>query len=94
MPSKDRSRRSEPDGARALPLARKAARTAQKGTLTRGYAIFNLGFTLLHLGRCKESLPPLQLALKLESSSQRKFIRPEIERARACAQGAASAPAP
>jgi predicted Ser/Thr protein kinase len=80
--------------ARALPLARKAARTAQKGTLTRGYAIFNLGFTLLHLGRCEESLPPLQLALKLESSSQRKFIRPEIRRAQACAQGAASVPAP
>ena len=79
---------------RALPLARKAARTAQKGTVTRGYAIFNLGFTLLHLGRCKESLPPLQLALKLESRSQQKFISPEIKRARACARGAASAPAP
>jgi tetratricopeptide (TPR) repeat protein len=79
---------------RALPLARKAARTAEKGTVTRGYAIFNLGFTLLHLGRCKESLAPLQLALKLESRSQQKFILPEIKRARACARGEASAPAP
>jgi len=79
---------------RALPLARKAARTAQKGTVTRGYAIFNLGFTLLHLGRCQESLGPLKLALKLESASQQKFIRPEIKRAQACARGAASAPAP
>jgi len=80
--------------ARALPLARKAAETAQKGSVTRGYAAFNLGFTLLHLGRCKESLAPLQLALRIEASSQRKFILPQITRARACAQGAASAPAP
>jgi predicted Ser/Thr protein kinase len=80
--------------ARALPLARKAARLAEKGSVTRGYAIFNFGFTLLRLGRCKESLPQLQLALKLESASQGKYIRPEIKRARACARGEASAPAP
>ena len=80
--------------ARALPLARKAAHVAVKGSLTRGYATFNYGFTLLHLGRCKASLVPLQLALRIESKSQARFIRPEIKRARACAQGAASAPAP
>jgi hypothetical protein len=79
---------------RALPLARKAAHTAAKGSVTRGYANFNLGFTLLQLGRCSESLPPLELALKIEAPAQRKFIRPQIKRARACAQGAASAPAP
>ena len=67
---------------------------AVKGSLTRGYATFNYGFTLLHLGRCKASLVPLQLALRIESKSQARFIRPEIKRARACAQGAASAPAP
>jgi serine/threonine protein kinase len=79
---------------RALPLARKAARLARKGTVTRGYAIFNYGFTLLHLGRCRESLPLLQRALKIEAHSQRRFIVPEITRARACARGTASAPAP
>jgi hypothetical protein len=80
--------------ARALPFARKAAQTAAKGSVTRGYATFNLGFTLLQLGRCEESLAPLRLALKIEAKEQRKFIQPQIKRARACAQGAASAPAP
>jgi serine/threonine-protein kinase len=80
--------------ARALPLARKAAQIAQKGTATRGYATFNYGFTLLRLGRCKESLGPLQLALRIEAKSQAKYIRPEITRARACARGTASAPSP
>jgi hypothetical protein len=79
---------------RALPLARKAVRTAAKGSVTRGYANFNLGFTLLQLGRCSESLPPLRLALKIEAPAQKKFIRPQIKRAQACAQGAASAPGP
>ena len=80
--------------ARALPLARKAAKLATKGTVTRGYATFNYGFTLLHLGRCKESLGPLQLALRIEAKSQARYINPEIKRARACARGTASAPAP
>jgi serine/threonine protein kinase len=79
---------------RALPLARKAAQTAAKGSATRGYANFNLGFTLLQLGRCSESLPPLQLALRIEVPAQSKYIRPQITRARACAQRAASAPGP
>jgi hypothetical protein len=79
---------------RALPFARKAARTAEKGSVTRGYATFNLGFTLLQLGRCQESLAPLQLALRIEAKAQRKFIRPQIKRALACAQGGASAPVP
>jgi hypothetical protein len=79
---------------RALPFARKAARTAAKGSVTRGYATFNLGFTLLQLGRCQESLAPLQLALRIEAKAQSKFIQPQIKRARACAKDGASAPAP
>jgi len=79
---------------RALPLARKAARVAEKGTLTRGYAIFNYGFTLLHLGRCKASLGPLKLALRIESKSQARYIRPQIRQAQACVRGTASSPAP
>jgi serine/threonine-protein kinase len=80
--------------ARALPLARKATRVARKGTVTRGYATFNYGFTLLHLGKCRASLGPLQLALRIEAKSQAKYIRPEITRAQACARGTASAPSP
>ena len=82
------------DYQRALPLARKAAHVSDKGTLTRGYATFNYGFTLLHLGRCKESLAPLELALRIESKSQARYIRPQITQAQACARGTASAPAP
>jgi predicted Ser/Thr protein kinase len=80
--------------ARALPLARKAAHVAQKGTVTRGYATFNYGFALLHLGRCRESLPPLRLSLKIEAKSQRRFIVPQIQKAQACVRGTASAPSP
>ena len=79
---------------RALPLARKAARVAAKGTLTRGYATFNYGFTLLHLGKCKASLGPLRLSLKIEDTSQARYIRPQIKQAQACVRGTASAPAP
>jgi serine/threonine protein kinase len=79
---------------RALPLAQKAARVAERGTLTRGYAIFNYGFTLLHLGKCKASLGPLKLALRIESKSQARYIRPQITQAQACVRGTASAPAP
>jgi serine/threonine protein kinase len=79
---------------RALPFARKAVRTAPKGSVTRGYATFNLGYTLLQLGRCQESLAPLERALEIEAKPLRKYIRPQIKRARACAQGAASGPGP
>jgi len=79
---------------RALPFARKAVQTAPKGSLTRGYATFNLGYTLLELGRCKESLAPLQLALQIEAKPLHKYIRPEITRARSCVRGGASAQAP
>lgn len=80
--------------ARALPFARKAVSTAAKGSVTRGYATFNLGYTLLQLGRCQESIAPLNLALKIEAKPLRQYIRPQIKRARACAHGAASGPAP
>src|SRR5919201_1545878 len=55
--------------ARALPFARKAVKTAHGTTL--GYATFNLGFTLLRLGRCQESLVPLRHALKIEEKPLR-----------------------
>jgi tetratricopeptide (TPR) repeat protein/predicted Ser/Thr protein kinase len=77
---------------RALPFARKAVRRAEPGTLTRGFANFNLGLALLKLGRCDESLPPLQRALTLEPPALRRYIRPRITQAKRCARGKASAP--
>src|SRR5205814_639186 len=41
---------------RALPFARKAMRDAKIGTLTRGYATFNVGYALLNLGRDRKSV--------------------------------------
>jgi serine/threonine-protein kinase len=77
---------------RALPFARKAVQRAERGTLTRGFANFNLGFALLELGRCHESLAPLQRALALEPPALHRYIRPRITQARRCARGAATAP--
>jgi serine/threonine protein kinase len=75
---------------RALPFARKAMRKAPKGSVTRGYATFNLGYALLELGRCTESLPYLRRALELEAPSQAPYIRPRIKQATRCAQRGAS----
>jgi serine/threonine protein kinase len=82
--------------ARALPFARKAVKKAPVGTPTHGYATFNLGYALLQLGRCRDSLGPLQNALRLEEKSMRRYIRPQIRRARLCVQrgGAAKAQSP
>jgi serine/threonine-protein kinase len=80
--------------ARAVPFARRALRYTTPGTVTRGYATFNLGLSLLKVGRCKEALPLLKHALKLESPEQRPFIRPRIKQAQTCLRGGASGPAP
>jgi tRNA A-37 threonylcarbamoyl transferase component Bud32 len=80
----------EREYARALPFARKAAKMAAPGSLTRGYANFNLGLTLLQLGRCGESLAPLQRALALEPKPLHRWIRPRIRQAKRCAPGGAS----
>ena len=78
---------------RALPFAQKAVKRAPVGTLTRGYATFNLGLVLLKLGRCRESLPLLRKALTIEPSSLRPYIRPRIKQAKSCSRRGASAPA-
>jgi serine/threonine-protein kinase len=77
---------------RALPFARKAIRKAAPGTLTRGFANFNLGFSLLKLGRCDESLGPLRRALALEPEPLHVYIRPRLRQAKRCARGGASGP--
>jgi serine/threonine-protein kinase len=80
--------------ARAVPFARRAVRYTTQGTVTRAYATFNLGLSLLKVGGCTEALPLLKSALKLESPEQRPFIRPRVKQAQACLRGGASGPAP
>jgi tRNA A-37 threonylcarbamoyl transferase component Bud32 len=80
--------------ARAVPFARRAVRYTAPGTVTRGYATFNLGLSLLKVGQCKEALPLLTHALKMEAPEQRPFIRPRVKQAQACLRGGASGPAP
>jgi Protein kinase domain len=80
--------------ARAVPLARRAVRYTAPGSVTRGYATFNLGLALLKTGRCAEALHFLERALKIEAKEQRPFIRPRIKQAQRCVQRGASAPAP
>ena len=79
---------------RALPFARKARLKAAPGSLTQGYANFNLGYSLLKLGRCRESLQPLRRALALEPRPMHRYITPRIREAERCVQRAASGPAP
>jgi serine/threonine protein kinase len=76
----------------ALPFARKAVKKAPVGSLTRGFANFNLGYTLLSLGRCSESLAPLRKSLQLEPRELRPYIRPRIKQAERCARGGPSSP--
>ena len=79
---------------RALPFARKAMRDAKIGTLTRGYATFNVGYALLNLGRCGEALPFLRRALRIQPVENRVYIPERITAAQHCAQGGASGPPP
>ena len=77
----------------ALPFARKAVKKARTNP-TRAYATFNLGYVLLQLGDCAESLPLLRQALPLEPADQRQYVRNRIKQARLrCSQAGASAQA-
>ncbi len=40
----------------------------QTGDVNNGYANFNLGVTLIRLGRCAEAVPYLQTAKQLEAN--------------------------
>jgi serine/threonine-protein kinase len=81
------------DYAGAIPFAKKATRRAPVGSLTRGFANFNLGFALYKTGRCREGLFYLRRALELEPPSYSSFIRSKITSAQACVRRQASAPA-
>jgi hypothetical protein len=78
--------------ARAIPFAKKAVRYTKKGSVTRGYATFNLGLALFKVGRCDEALPYLKRAFRLEAPFRRGDITPWIAQAKACVQGGASGP--
>jgi len=79
--------------ARALPLARKALHYANLGTPTRGYATFNVGDALRHVGRCSEAGTYFRRALKLEPQAK-DTIRQAIKSLQRCRQRGASAQAP
>ncbi len=55
---------------RAIPLARRAMQTASHSSVTYGYATFNYGLALLKTGQCKQALPLLRHALKIEAPAQ------------------------
>jgi hypothetical protein len=80
--------------ARAIPFARRAVRYTLPGSVTRGYATFNLGFALLEVGRCADALRPLKRAFRIEAPGQRPYITPRIRQAQACLRGGASGPTP
>ena len=51
---------------------------AKPGTLTRGYATFNVGYALLKLGKCRDALPLLRRALKIEPPENQAYIQARI----------------
>ncbi|HET6849378.1 MAG TPA: serine/threonine-protein kinase [Gaiellales bacterium] len=73
------------DYAGALPSLRRAVadlRGAGPGDPYEAYANYNLGYTLLQLGRCGEAIAPLERAQQLETSPA---VPAALARARACA---------
>jgi Flp pilus assembly protein TadD len=74
------------DYAGALPLLQQAvAKLGGVGYPTEAYANYNLGYTLLQLGRCDEAVGYLKKARKLEP--ERSEPRAALARAKACSKG-------
>jgi tetratricopeptide (TPR) repeat protein len=70
----------------ALPLLRQAvAKLAGVGYPNEAYANYNLGYTLLQVGRCSEAIGYLDAAKQLEP--QRHEPKDALKQARACAKG-------
>src|SRR6266542_3389409 len=61
----------------ALPFARKAYRRTSEYPL-HAYATFNLGYVLLQLGHCRESIRLFQAALPHEPKEQQPYVRNRI----------------
>ncbi len=69
----------------ALPLLQQAVQGLQgRGPSDpyEGYANYNLGYTLLQLGRCSAAMPYLQKARELEP--ERREPKDALKRARKC----------
>jgi serine/threonine protein kinase len=67
----------------ALPLLQQAvAKLSGVGFPNEAYANYNLGYTLLQLGRCKEAVPYLERAQRLEP--QRHEPKDALKRAKHC----------
>jgi eukaryotic-like serine/threonine-protein kinase len=74
------------DYAGALPLLQSAVqKLAGVGFPTEAYANYNLGYTLLQLGRCDNAIPYLKAAQKLEP--QRVEPAQALARAKTCTRG-------
>jgi serine/threonine protein kinase len=72
--------------AAALPLLQQAVQALQGGTdLTTAYANYNLGVTLIALGRCSEAMPYLDVARQIEPD--RHEVRDAIKLAQHCGKG-------
>jgi TolA-binding protein len=67
----------------ALPLLQQAVRDLQGGTsLTTAYANYNLGITLIALGRCSDAIPYLNVAKQIEPG--RHEVHDALKAARRC----------
>ncbi len=73
------------DFAGALPLAQRALRALTgSGNIYEAYANYNVGYSLLQLGRCTEAMGFLKTAQKLEP--ERSEPKDALKRARDCAK--------
>jgi serine/threonine-protein kinase len=75
------------DFAGALPLLQQAVQAlqGQNGDISNGYANFNLGVTLIRLGRCADAVPYLEAAKQLEPG--RHEVQDALKIAQHCGGG-------
>lgn len=75
------------DFAGALPLLQQAVQAlqGQNGNVSNGYANFNLGVTLIRLGRCSDAVPYLEAAKQLEPG--RHEVHDALKIAQQCGGG-------
>jgi tetratricopeptide (TPR) repeat protein len=64
------------------PLQQAVAKLSGVGFPTEAYANYNLGYTLLQVGRCTEAVPYLEKAKQLEPS--RREPKDALKRAKHC----------
>ncbi len=70
----------------ALPLLQQAVQELQgQSSITAGYANYNLGVTLIALGRCADAVPYLQTARQIEPG--RHEVHDALKAAQHCGGG-------